>query len=92
MGNPSSVFITTIICYNKNWVRQDTFYSIQAERNICKNTEVLLSGFFQQFIERSHMAGNIPKTLQIDPFPKSPSFDKPVFKHYSDSIVVGTLL
>ena len=69
MVNSSPIFITTIICYNKTWVRQDTFYSIQAERNICKNTEVLLSGLFQQFIERSHMAGNIPKTLQIDPFP-----------------------
>ena len=94
MGNSSTIFITTIICYNKNWVRQDIFYSIQAERNICKNTEVLLSGFFQQFIERSHMAGNIPNTLQIDPFPPppTPSFDKPVSKCYSNSIVEHTLL
>ena len=92
MGNPSPVFITMIICYNNTWVRQDAFYSFQAERNIWKKTEVLLSGFFQQFIERSHMAGNISKTLQIDPFLKSPSFDKPVSKHYSDSIVEGALL
>ena len=92
MGNPSPVFITMIICYNNTWVRQDAFYSFQVERNISKNTEVLLSGFFQQFIERSHMAGNISKTLQIDPFPKSPSFDKPVSKHYSDSIVEDALL
>ena len=52
MGNPSPVFITMIICYNNTGVRQDAFYSFQVERNICKNTEVLLSGFFQQFIER----------------------------------------
>ena len=90
MGNPSPVFITMIICYNNTWVRQDAFYFFQVERNISKNTEVLLSGFFQQFIERSHMAGNIPKTLQIDPFP--PSFDKPVSKCYSNSIVEGALL
>ena len=92
MGNPSPVFITTVICYNNTWVRQDAFYSFQVERNISKNTEVLLSGFFQQFIERSHMAENIPKTLQIDPFPNSSSFDKHVSKCYSDSIVEGALL
>ena len=92
MGIPSPVFITMIICYHNTWVRQDAFYSFQVERNISKNTEVLLSGFFQQFIERSHMAENIPKTLQIDPFPNSSSFDKPVSKRHSDSIVEGALL
>ena len=38
------------------------------------------------------MAENIPKTLQIDPFPNSSSFDKHVSKCYSDSIVEGALL
>ena len=92
MGNPSLVFITMILCYNNTWVRQDAFYSFQVERNISKNTEVLLSGFFQQFIERIHMAENIPKTLQVDPLSNSSSFDKPVSKRYSDSIVEGALL
>ena len=72
MGNSSPVFITMIICYNKTWVKQDAFNCFQAEGNTHKNTEVLLSGFFQQFIERSHTAENIPKRLQKPPFPPLP--------------------
>ena len=52
-----------IISYNKTWVKQDAFNCFQAEENTHNNTEVLLPGFFQQFIERSHMAGNIFKRL-----------------------------
>ena len=52
-----------IIYYNNTWVRQDAFYYFQAEGNTHKNTEVLLSGFFQQSIERSHMDKIIQKRL-----------------------------
>ena len=75
MGNPSPVFITMIIYYNKTWVKQDAFNCFQAEGNTHKNTEVLLSGFFQQFIERSHTAENIFKRLHKKSLsPHSPSF------------------
>ena len=93
--NSSPAFTTMIICYNNTWVRQDAFYYFQAEGNTHKNTEVLLSGFFQQSIERSHMDKIIQKRLQITPFPPpphSPSFDQHVSKCYNDSIVEGTLL
>ena len=72
MGNSSPVFITMIICYNKTWVKQDAFNCFQAEGNTHKNTEVLLSGFFQQLIERSHMADNIFKRLHKKPLPPLP--------------------
>ena len=90
MGNSSPVFITMIICYNNTWVRQDAFYYSQAEGDTHKNTEFLLSGLFQQFIERSHIDEIISKRLQIKPFPL-PSFDQHAFKCYNDSIVEGAL-
>ena len=61
-----------IICYINTRVRQDAFYYFQAEGNTHKNSEVLLSGFFQQFIERSHMDEIILKKLQITLFPPPP--------------------
>ena len=82
-----------IICYNKTWVKQDTFNCFQAEGNTHNNTEVLLADFFQQFIERSHEAENISKRLHKKPLsPHSPSFDQHVSKCYSNSIVEGALL
>ena len=92
MGNSSPVFITMIIYYNKTWVKQDAFNCFQAEGNTHNNTEVLLSGFSQQLVERSHTAENISKRLQKTPFPHSPSFDQHVSKCYRNSIVEGTLL
>ena len=68
MGNSSPVFITMIICYNKTRVKQEAFNCFQAEGNTHNNTKVLLPGFFQQFIQRSHMAENISKRLQKTPF------------------------
>ena len=61
-----------IICYNKTWVKQDAFNCFQAEGNTHNNTEVLLSGFSQQLVERSHTAENISKRLQKTPFPPLP--------------------